>query len=55
MRFSSRFSNFAPVMTNQELQNLKNKYDIIGNDQALNEALVNAVKIAPADMTVFVI
>ena len=42
-------------MTNQELQNLKNKYDIIGNDQALNEALINAVKVAPADMTVLVI
>lgn len=55
MLFSSRFSNFAPAMTNQELQNLKNKYDIIGNDQALNEALINAVKVAPADMTVLVI
>ena len=42
-------------MTNQELQNLKNKYDIIGNDPALNEALINAVKVAPADMTVLVI
>jgi transcriptional regulator with PAS, ATPase and Fis domain len=42
-------------MTNQELQSLKNKYDIIGNDPALNEALVNAVKVAPTDMTVLVI
>ena len=42
-------------MTNQELQTLKNKYDIIGNDPALNEALANAVKVAPTDMTVLVI
>ena len=26
-------------MTNQELQSLKNKFDIIGNDPALNRAL----------------
>lgn len=49
------FRNFAPVMTNQELQTLKNKYDIIGSDPALNEALVNAVKVAPTDMTVLVV
>ena len=42
-------------MTNQELQTLKNKYDIIGSDPALNEALVNAVKVAPTDMTVLVV
>ena len=42
-------------MTNQELQSLKNKYDIIGNDPALNEALANAVKVAPTDMTVLVV
>ena len=42
-------------MTNQELQSLKNKYDIIGNDQALNRALEIAVKVAPIDMTVLVI
>ncbi len=42
-------------MTNQELQTLKNKYDIIGNDQALNRALEIAVDIAPTDITVLVI
>ena len=42
-------------MTNQELQSLKNKYDIIGNDHALNRALEIAVKVAPIDMTVLVI
>ena len=41
-------------MTNQELQSLKNKYDIIGNDPALNRALEIAVKVAPVDMTVLV-
>lgn len=42
-------------MTNQELQTLKNKFDIIGNDPALNRALEIAVKVAPVDMTVLVI
>ena len=32
-------------MTNQELQILKNKFDIIGNDQALNRALEVAVSV----------
>jgi transcriptional regulator with PAS, ATPase and Fis domain len=41
-------------MTNQELQTLKNKYDIIGNDPALNRALEIAVAVAPTDMTVLV-
>ena len=41
-------------MTNQELQSLKNKYDIIGNDRALNRALEIAVAVAPTDITVLV-
>ena len=41
-------------MTNQELQALKNKYDIIGNDPALNRALEIAVAVAPTDITVLV-
>lgn len=41
-------------MTNQELQTLKNKFDIIGNDQALNRALEIAVAVAPTDITVLV-
>ena len=41
-------------MTNQELQSLKNKYDIIGNDPALNRALEVAVTVAPTDITVLV-
>ena len=41
-------------MTIQELQNLKNKYDIIGNDPALNRALEVAVTVAPTDITVLV-
>lgn len=42
-------------MTNQELQNLKNKYDIIGNDPALNRALEVAVIVAPTDISVLVV
>ena len=41
-------------MDTQELQRLKNKYDIIGNDSALNNALEMAVAIAPTDLTVLV-
>ena len=41
-------------MTNQELQTLKNKFDIIGNDPALNRALEIAVAVAPTDITVLV-
>ena len=41
-------------MTNQELQSLKNKYDIIGNDPALNRALEIAVAVAPTDIAVLV-
>ena len=41
-------------MDTQELQRLKNKYDIIGNDSALNSALEMAVAVAPTDLTVLV-
>ena len=41
-------------MDSQDLQRLKNRYDIIGNDPALNRALETAVAVAPTDMTVMV-
>ena len=41
-------------MTPQELQSLKNKYDIIGNDPALNRALEISVAVAPTDLTVLI-
>ena len=41
-------------MTNQEFQSLKNRYDIIGNDPALNRALEVALAVAPTDITVLV-
>ena len=41
-------------MEMQELQRLKNKYDIIGNDAALNRALETAVAVAPTDLTVLI-
>lgn len=41
-------------MDTQELQKLKNKYDIIGNDVALNNALEMAVAVAPTDLIVLV-
>ena len=52
------FVNFVKLCVNtmdsQELQRLKNKYDIIGNDAALNRALETAVAVAPTDLTVLV-
>ena len=42
------------TMTIQELQNLKNRFDIIGNDPALNRALEIAVAVAPTDLTVLI-
>ena len=41
-------------MDSQELQRLKNKYDIIGNDADLNRALETAVAVAPTDLTVLI-
>ena len=38
-------------MDTQELQSLKNRYDIIGNDAALNAALEMAVNVASTDLT----
>ena len=39
-------------MNANELQSLKNKYDIVGNDPALNRALEIAVALARTDITV---
>lgn len=41
-------------MDKKELQNLKNKFDIIGDDPGLNRALEMAVAVAPTDLTVMV-
>ncbi len=41
-------------MDTQELQRIKNKFDIIGNDAALNRAIETAVAVAPTDLTVLV-
>ena len=37
-----------------DIQALKNKFDIIGNDSALNEALETAVKFAPTGLSVLI-
>ena len=41
-------------MSPSELQNLKNRYDIIGSSPDLNRALEMAVGVAPTDLTVLV-
>lgn len=42
-------------MDAQELQRLKNKYDIVGSDEGLDRALATAVAVAPTDLTVLVV
>lgn len=41
-------------MDTQELQRIKNKYDIIGNDAALNLAIETAYAVAPSDLAVLI-
>ena len=41
-------------MDTNELQRIKNKFDIIGNDAALNRAIETAVAVAPTDLTVLI-
>ena len=38
----------------QDLQRLKNKFDIIGNDASLNHAIETAIAVAPTDLAVLV-
>ena len=38
----------------QELQRVKNQWDIVGNDEALNRAIETAVAIAPSDLSVLI-
>jgi len=42
-------------MDAQQLQNLKNKFDIIGTDPGLNRALEIASAVAPTDLTVLIV
>lgn len=37
-----------------ELQNLKNRYGIVGRDEALDEALRTALQVAPTDLSVLI-
>ena len=41
-------------MEGQELQRIKNKFDIIGNDESLARAIETAVAVAPTDLTVLI-
>ena len=36
------------------LQKIKNKFDIVGNDESLNRAITTAVAVAPTDLTVLI-
>ena len=37
-----------------ELQHLKNRYGIVGRDEALDEALRTALQVAPTDLSVLI-
>lgn len=50
----SALSESFQIMDTQDLQRLKNKFDIIGDDAALNHALEMAVAVGPTDLTVLV-
>lgn len=49
------FANFATIMDTQQLQSLKNRYDIIGNNAELNRALEIAGSVASTDLTVLIV
>ncbi len=38
----------------QQIQNIKNRFEIVGNSPALNHALETAIKVAPTDMSVLI-
>ena len=42
------------MLNDQELQSIKNRFGIIGNDSALNYALLVAAQVAPTDLTVLI-
>ena len=41
-------------METSQLQRLKQRYGIVGNDDALNRALEIALKISPVDLSVLI-
>lgn len=42
-------------MDTQDVQKIKNRFDIIGNDAALNRAIETAMAVAPTDLSVLVV
>lgn len=42
------------MITNAEIQSVKNRFEIIGNAPALNHALSIAIQVAPTDLTVLI-
>lgn len=50
-----RANKFASKMDLKELQNIKQRYNIVGNCDALNRALDIALQVAPTDLSVLII
>lgn len=42
-------------MNTTELQRIKQRYNIVGNDEALNHALDIALQVAPTDLSVLIV
>jgi DNA-binding NtrC family response regulator len=52
--WASRGRRDCVVMTNPEIQSIKNRFGIIGNAPALNYALNVAMQVAGTDLTVLI-
>lgn len=52
---SDKICNFVSKMKESELQNIKQRYNIVGNCEALNHALDVALQVAPTDLSVLII
>ena len=55
MGYPNLLCNFAIPMNTIELQKVKQRYNIVGNCDALNRALDVALQVAPTDLSVLII
>ena len=50
-----KMCNFVSQMRNSELQSIKQRYNIVGNCEALNHVLDVALQVAPTDVSVLIV
>lgn len=51
----NKMRNFVSTMNTSELQRIKQRYNIVGNCDALNHALDVALQVAPTDLSVLIV